>query len=132
LNQRHSGANGFLDTFRYVLSQGRLKEAAFHLHQAIEHGYATLLLVLTNYSPPSHKLTFLRALAEEQDRRLAEAWPRDQQRYRAWFNTLNEASSKRGTQSTTTLVRRHLAGSASAQQNCTGWSKRSAVPTWRG
>ncbi|TGS14493.1 HEPN domain-containing protein [Mesorhizobium sp. M2E.F.Ca.ET.209.01.1.1] len=94
LNQRHPGANGFLDTFRYVLSQGRLKEAAFHLHQAIEHSYATLLLVLTNYSPPSHKLAFLRALAEEQDRRLAEVWPRDQQRYRAWFNTLNEAYVK--------------------------------------
>ncbi len=47
-----------------------------------------------NYSPPSHKLTFLRALAEERDRQLAEAWPRDQQRYRAWFNTLNEAYVK--------------------------------------
>ena len=93
-SERLSGAGGFLDTFRYVLSQGRQKEAAFHLHQAIEHGYATLLLVLTNYSPPSHKLTFLRALAEDQARRLAEAWPRDQQRYRAWFNTLNEAYVK--------------------------------------
>ncbi len=75
--------------------EGRMwKEAAFLLHQAIEHGYAALLLVLTNYSPPSHKLSFLRALSEEQDRRLAEAWPRDQQRYRAWFNTLNEAYVK--------------------------------------
>jgi predicted nucleotidyltransferase len=90
-NDRFSGAQGFLDTFRYVLKRGRNKEAAFQLHQAIEHAYATLLLVLTNYSPPSHKLTFLRALAEDQDRRLSEAWPREQQRHRAWFNTLNEA-----------------------------------------
>lgn len=50
--------------------------------------------MLTNYSPPSHKLTFLRALAEDQDRRLSEAWPREQQRHRAWFNTLNEAYVK--------------------------------------
>jgi HEPN domain-containing protein len=71
-----------------------LEGAAFSIHQAIEHAYATLLLVLTNYSPPSHKLTFLRALAEDQDRRLAEAWPREQQRHRAWFNTLNEAYVK--------------------------------------
>lgn len=50
--------------------------------------------MLTNYSPPSHKLTFLRSLAEDQDRRLLEAWPREQQRHRAWFNTLNEAYVK--------------------------------------
>ncbi|RUX10562.1 HEPN domain-containing protein [Mesorhizobium sp. M8A.F.Ca.ET.059.01.1.1] len=93
-SERLPGASGFLETSRYVLDRGRLKEAAFHLHQAIEHSYATLLLVLTNYSPPSHKLNFLRALAEEQDRQLAEVWPRDQQRYRAWFNTLNEAYVK--------------------------------------
>ena len=77
-----------------ALSGGMLKESAFLLHQAIEHTYSTLLLVLTNYSPPSHKLSFLRALTEDQDRRLSEAWPRDQQRHRAWFNTLNEAYVK--------------------------------------
>jgi HEPN domain-containing protein len=77
-----------------ALSDGMIKESAFLLHQAIEHTYSTLLLVLTNYSPPSHKLSFLRSLAEDQDRRLSEAWPRDQQRYRAWFNTLNEAYVK--------------------------------------
>ncbi|MDX8500693.1 nucleotidyltransferase and HEPN domain-containing protein [Mesorhizobium sp. VK4C] len=91
---RFPGSKGFLDTFEYVLGQGRRKEAAFQLHQAIEHTYSTVLLVLTNYSPPSHKLTFLRALAEDQDIRLCEAWPREQQRHRAWFNTLNEAYVK--------------------------------------
>ncbi|MBB6182050.1 hypothetical protein HNQ75_004039 [Rhizobium flavum] len=47
-----------------------------------------------NYAPPSHNIKFLRSLAEEQDRRLAEAFPRDQHRERAWFNTLNEAYVK--------------------------------------
>jgi hypothetical protein len=47
-----------------------------------------------NYSPPHHRLTFLRALAEDQDRRSSEAWPREQQRHRAWFSTLNEAYVK--------------------------------------
>lgn len=93
-NDRLPSARDFLDTIRFALEKGRLKNASFQLHQAIENTYAALLLVLTNYSPPSHKLTFLRALAEDQDRRLAEAWPRDQQRYRAWFNTLNEAYVK--------------------------------------
>lgn len=76
------------------MEKGLSKTAAFILHQAIEHAYSTLLLVLTNYSPPSHKLTFLRSLSEDQDRRLSDVWPRDQQRYRAWFNTLNEAYVK--------------------------------------
>ncbi|TPJ52438.1 nucleotidyltransferase and HEPN domain-containing protein [Mesorhizobium sp. B2-6-4] len=93
-DDRLPGAKGFLDTFWYVLERDRHKEAAFQLHQAIEHTYSTLLLVLTNYSPPSHKLTFLRALAEDQDRRLSEAWPREHQRQRAWFNALNEAYVK--------------------------------------
>ncbi|CDZ26888.1 Hypothetical protein NGAL_HAMBI1146_21440 [Neorhizobium galegae bv. officinalis] len=53
-----------------------------------------MLLTLTNYGPPSHNIKFLRSLAEEQDRRLAEAFPRDQHRERAWFNTLNEAYVK--------------------------------------
>lgn len=50
--------------------------------------------MLTNYSPPSHNLKFLRMLAEERDRRLIDAWPRDQHRYNAWFNVLNEAYVK--------------------------------------
>ncbi|MFU0507792.1 nucleotidyltransferase and HEPN domain-containing protein [Pseudaminobacter sp. NGMCC 1.201702] len=70
------------------------KDAAFSLHQAIEHAYAALLLTLTNYSPPSHNLQFLRSLAEDQDRRLAEIWPRDQRKFMAWFNTLNQAYVK--------------------------------------
>jgi predicted nucleotidyltransferase/HEPN domain-containing protein len=68
--------------------------AAFSLHQANEHAYSTLLLTLTNYSPPSHNLKFLRGLAEDRDRRLIEAWPREQHRLTAWYNILNEAYVK--------------------------------------
>ncbi|MEO9340819.1 nucleotidyltransferase and HEPN domain-containing protein [Mesorhizobium sp. SB112] len=92
--KRFPAAAGFLDTSRYALSKGRKSEAAFQLHQSVEQFYAALLLVLTNYSPPSHNLKFLRALAEQQDMRLVEAWPRDLQRYTAWFNTINEAYVK--------------------------------------
>jgi HEPN domain-containing protein len=83
-----------LDGFNLYFEKQRFKHAAFLLHQVIEHAYSALLLTLTNYGPPSHNLNFLRALAEGRDRRLAEAWPRDQQRYRAWFNTINEAYVK--------------------------------------
>ena len=68
--------------------------AAFSLHQSLEQAYSCVLLTLTNYGPPSHNIKFLRSLAEDQDRRLSDAFPRDQQRERAWFNTLNEAYVK--------------------------------------
>ncbi|TBZ97516.1 nucleotidyltransferase and HEPN domain-containing protein [Rhizobium leguminosarum] len=92
--ERYPTAEGFLDTARYALSQGRSKEAAFQTHQSLEQAYSCVLLTLTNYGPPSHNIKFLRSLAEEQGRRLAEAFPRDQHKERAWFNTLNEAYVK--------------------------------------
>lgn len=70
------------------------KDAAFALHQTLEQAYSSVLLTLTNYGPPSHNIKFLRSLAEEQDLRLVEAFPRDQHRERAWFNTINEAYVK--------------------------------------
>jgi predicted nucleotidyltransferase/HEPN domain-containing protein len=93
-DNRFPAAAGLLDTSKYAVGKGRTNESAFLLHQAVEHAYSALLLTLTSYSPPSHNLNFLRTLAEERDRRLSEAWPRDQQRFRAWFNTLNEAYVK--------------------------------------
>jgi predicted nucleotidyltransferase/HEPN domain-containing protein len=93
-NQRFKSAADFLETAEFAFSRTRRSQAAFLLHQSIEQAYATLLLVLTNYSPPSHNLKFLRMLGEDRDRRLIEAWPREQQRYNAWFNVLNEAYVK--------------------------------------
>ncbi|TJW07630.1 MAG: HEPN domain-containing protein [Mesorhizobium sp.] len=92
--QRLPDAQAFAKGANFFVLEKNLKQAAFLLHQAVEHAYSALLLTLTSYSPPSHNLNFLRTLAEEHDRRLTEAWPRDQQRFRAWFNTLNEAYVK--------------------------------------
>lgn len=94
LVERMATAEGFLDTSKYVFGRGRDKEAAFLLHQAIEQAYASVLLTLTNYTPASHNLKVLRSFAEERDRRLIEAFPRDHHRERAWFNTINEAYVK--------------------------------------
>lgn len=40
------------------------RHAAFELHQATEHTYAALLLVLTTYSPSTHNVKFLHFLEE--------------------------------------------------------------------
>lgn len=87
-------AIGFLKVARFCISEGDVALAAFQLHQAIEHAYSTVLLVLKNYGPPTHNLRSLRGFAEDLDRRLADAWPQDRQRYSAWFNTINEAYVK--------------------------------------
>jgi predicted nucleotidyltransferase/HEPN domain-containing protein len=94
LSGRLPSATSFLDTAQYLAEKGRLKHAGFELHQAIEQAYATLLLVLTNYSPPSHNLRRLRGLAESQAPEVISIWPRHQPREVAWFNILNEAYVK--------------------------------------
>ncbi|MCQ1856319.1 HEPN domain-containing protein, partial [Neorhizobium galegae] len=97
--ERLANAVRALETSRFQLSRSEVdenwrKDAAFALHQSLEQAYSCVLLTLTNYGPPTHNIKFLRSLAEEQDRRLTEAFPRDQHRERAWFNTLNEAYVK--------------------------------------
>ena len=91
---RFNTASKYLKGSRFYFVEKDLNEAAFVMHQSLEQAYSCILLTLTNYGPPSHNIKFLRSLAEEQDRRLAEAFPRDQHRERAWFNTLNEAYVK--------------------------------------
>lgn len=94
LDDRFGLAETFLKGSRFYANEGNLRVAAFELHQSLEQAYSCLLLTLTNYAPPSHNIKFLRSLAEEQDRHLAAAFPRDQHRERAWFKTLNEAYVK--------------------------------------
>ncbi|UAJ12506.1 HEPN domain-containing protein [Glacieibacterium megasporae] len=88
-----SGA-GFMDTARYVQSKGRLKEAAFDLHQATERLYHCVLLVLTFYTPHVHNIAFLRSQAERLDARLIAAWPRESRQHRAMFEKLKDAYVK--------------------------------------
>ncbi|TCU06842.1 HEPN domain-containing protein, partial [Rhizobium sullae] len=92
--RQYENAQRFHKLARVAASTNWASQSAFLLHQAVETAYSCLLLTLTNYSPPSHNLKFLRGLAEDQDRRLIDAWPRDQHRYTAWYNILNEAYVK--------------------------------------
>ncbi|MFC7379202.1 HEPN domain-containing protein [Brevundimonas sp. GCM10030266] len=84
-----------LDTATHVLSQdtsqARRKNAAFQLHQAVEAAYICFLLVHTFYFPRSHNIKFLRSLAEDVDKRLVAAWPREHRLDRRRFETLKRA-----------------------------------------
>ena len=64
---------------------------AFLLHQAVEAAYIAVLLVHTLYFPRSHNIKFLRSLAEDVDKSLVSAWPRETKLERRRFETLKRA-----------------------------------------
>lgn len=70
---------------------GWRKEAAFSLHQATERAFICFLLVRTLYFPRSHNIKFLRSLAEDNEPRLIEAWPRTERLDRRRFELLKRA-----------------------------------------
>jgi predicted nucleotidyltransferase/HEPN domain-containing protein len=84
-------AGEFLDDFRSNLERGRLKKAAFELHQATERFYHCLILVRTLYSPKTHNLNRLRKLAEEEAPELIPVWPRDKKFERRSYELLRSA-----------------------------------------
>jgi predicted nucleotidyltransferase/HEPN domain-containing protein len=67
------------------------RTAAFNLHQATETLYACFLLVRTLYFPRSHNIKFLRSLAEDNEPRLIDAWPRETKADRRRFELLKRA-----------------------------------------
>lgn len=84
-------ADRFFVNARDNVERGWSKEAAFLLHQTTERLYHCALLVLTLYSPKSHKLNFLRSQAEQLDARLIEAWPRGTKFEQRCFELLRRA-----------------------------------------
>ncbi|MBA3897254.1 MAG: HEPN domain-containing protein, partial [Sphingomonadaceae bacterium] len=61
------------------------------LHQATERLYICFLLVQTLYFPRSHNIKFLRSLAEDEEPRLINAWPRATRLDRSRFEQLKRA-----------------------------------------
>ena len=87
-------AAGMLRTAKFSQDEGRLKDAAFLLHQSTERLYHCVLLVCTFYTPHVHNLAFLRTQAERVDPRLHEAWPQETKADRARFEKLKDAYVK--------------------------------------
>ncbi|AMU93087.1 nucleotidyltransferase [Sphingopyxis terrae subsp. terrae NBRC 15098] len=90
----YPSAAALMEGTKFYLGKGRLKEAAFSLHQATERLYHCVLLVCTFYSPHVHNLGFLRTQAERIDMRLVDAWPREMKVDRSRFEKLKEAYVK--------------------------------------
>lgn len=75
----------------FAVKEGEQKDAAFLLHQATERAYVCFLLVRTLYFPRSHNIKFLRSLAEDNEPRLIETWPRATRVDRRRFELLKRA-----------------------------------------
>jgi predicted nucleotidyltransferase/HEPN domain-containing protein len=84
-------ADAFQASASFLFERGDLKEAAFNLHQAAERLYHCTLLTLTLYSPKSHRLKLLRSHAEDLNKGLIAAWPRDTRTSRQRFELLSRA-----------------------------------------
>lgn len=76
---------------KFFEQDGRPKEAAFALHQSAEKLYHCVLLVLTLYSPKTHRMNRLRDLAEELDSRLIGIWPGSNKMERRCYDLLRRA-----------------------------------------
>lgn len=76
---------------RSSIEDGVSRDAAFLYHQAAERAYHCVLLVLTLYSPKSHRLNFLRSQSEQIAPALTEAWPRGSKFERRCFDLLRQA-----------------------------------------
>jgi HEPN domain-containing protein/predicted nucleotidyltransferase len=74
-----------------AMGRGYGREAAFDLHQTVERLYHGTLLVLTLYSPKSHRLTFLRSHAERVAPLLIAVWPSGNRLARQCFARLDRS-----------------------------------------
>lgn len=89
-----SSAGAFAKGAEYYISIARPKEAAFQLHQATERLYQCLFLVRTLYTPKTHNLNRLRALAEDMEPSLKQVWPGSTREEKRAYARLREAYIK--------------------------------------
>ncbi len=80
--------------YEFGVRDGKINDAAFMLHQTVERLYTTYLLTTTLYSPSTHNIRKLRALAEEKNERFREVWPDEDRFQRRSFERLKDAYVK--------------------------------------
>ena len=87
----YTSAEGFYLGFEFYLEKGRLKHAAFELHQAVERFYSAILLVFTNYRPKIHDLETLTHMVGGCDPVFLTVFPRATDEQKESFDLLKRA-----------------------------------------
>jgi HEPN domain-containing protein/predicted nucleotidyltransferase len=86
-----ASADKFYKGFNFYIKECDYHEAAFLLHQAAERYYTCLLLVLTDYRPPTHSLKKLDLRACIINREISKAFPRADKEQKRLFKLLERA-----------------------------------------
>lgn len=89
--EKFEHANSFLRSACHSYSDQDYKIASFHLHQACENYYKSLILTFTLYSPKEHSLIELSAKAKTHSLDSSKAFPRDTQEEKRLFDLLQNA-----------------------------------------
>lgn len=84
-------ANEFFDSYGSDFEKGKLKVAAFLLHQATERYYGAIQLVFTGYKPKTHDIEVLGRLAKALDMEFGKVFPRATIEERRRFILLKKA-----------------------------------------
>jgi predicted nucleotidyltransferase/HEPN domain-containing protein len=87
-------ASELQEAVAFHMSREHLNQAAFNLHQATERLYQCLFLVRTLYTPKTHNLNRLRALAESMEPSLKQVWPNSTRDEKRAYARLREAYIK--------------------------------------
>ncbi|HET6942586.1 MAG TPA: HEPN domain-containing protein [Sphingomicrobium sp.] len=87
-------ADEALGTAKFAMSKEWSNKAAFDLHQVAERLYQCMFLVRTLYTPKTHNLNRLRALAEDMEPRLKLVWPGTTRDEKRAYERLREAYIK--------------------------------------
>ncbi|ODC05164.1 hypothetical protein BFW38_03945 [Terasakiispira papahanaumokuakeensis] len=89
--QWFESASDFLVTYQFDKNRGKLKQAAFLLHQSTERFFACVLLTCTNYLPKSHNIEKLSKLCVQIDPEFTTILPLDNKFHRRSFRRLQRA-----------------------------------------
>ena len=89
-DQWFESASRFIEHYNYDISKLYWNDAAFHLHQAVERYYTTILLVFTDYRPKDHNLDTLGVKAGMCDKRF-DIFPKNTGEEKRLFELLKKA-----------------------------------------
>ncbi len=91
LDEVFKSAKNFYDGYEFHFSKSHYKEAAFSLHQAVEHSYKTVLLIFGGECPQEHHLDILGDLAADYCPQLKGLIPRESECQKELFELLDYA-----------------------------------------
>ena len=84
-------SQSFLKDYVHNIADGELSNAAFHLHQAAEALYVTVLLVFTGYKPKTHNLGKIESLVNDANPIFRDVFPKTSEAERERFELVKQA-----------------------------------------